>query len=98
MKVWDSCSDAGIEFSSDEGQDISQPLNYIVENDLTQAALNKVMKQCDNLSVKYSTKVKKYSIPKLKETEVVPKENVLIELENGNILETPFLIGADGFR
>ena len=98
MKVWDACSDAAIEFSNDDSPDISQPLNYIVENDLTQAALNKVMNQCDNLSVKYSTKVKKYSIPKLKDNEVVPKENVMIELENGNFIETPLLVGADGFR
>ena len=47
MKVWDSCSRAGIVFSSEDNlhtRDHDQPLNYIVENDLTVSALTEVMK------------------------------------------------------
>ena len=45
MRVWDSCSRAGIVFSnSDDVYTKDQPLNYIVENDLTVSALTEVMK------------------------------------------------------
>jgi len=99
MRVWDGCSDAGIVFSSEDNiYDMDAPLNYIVENDNTVAAINNVMDDCDNLTVKYGAKVRKYSIPSRGENEVVPKDNVLVELEDGNIIETSLLIGADGFR
>ena len=99
MRVWDGCSDAGIVFSSEDNiYNMDAPLNYIVENDNTVAAINNVMDDCDNLTVKYGAKVRKYSIPSRGENEVVPKDNVLVELEDGNIIETSLLIGADGFR
>ena len=45
MKVWDSCSRAGIVFSSEDNLHTrDQPLNYIVENDLAVSALTEVMK------------------------------------------------------
>ena len=45
MKVWDSCSRAGIVFSSEDNLHVrDQPLNYIVENDLTVSALTEVTK------------------------------------------------------
>ena len=45
MKVWDSCSRAGIVFSSEDNLHTrDQPLNYIVENDLTVSALTEVTK------------------------------------------------------
>jgi hypothetical protein len=50
-EVWDGCSQASITFSS---PDETEPLNYLVENDLTQAALDAVMAQCGNLTVRYS--------------------------------------------
>ena len=45
MKVWDSCSRAGILFSSEDNlYTRDQPLNYIVENDLTVSALREAIK------------------------------------------------------
>ena len=45
MKVWDSCSQAGIVFSSEDNTHTrDQPLNYVVENDRTVSALTEVMK------------------------------------------------------
>jgi len=100
MKVWDSCSTAGIVFSSDNvySRDQPQPLNYIVENDLTVSALTGVIKACDNLVIKYGAKVKRYKIPQLAANEIVPEENVEVILEDGTIVETSLLVGADGFR
>lgn len=99
MKVWDSCSRAGIVFSSEDNLHTrDQPLNYIVENDLAVSALTEVMKACDNLTIKYGAKVKRYKIPHLGETDILPKENVEVELEDGSLVETKLLVGADGFR
>ena len=53
---------------------------------------------CDNLSIKYGAKVKRYEIPRQAPNEALPKENVRIELEDGSIVETSLLVGADGFR
>ena len=50
MKVWDSCSRAGIVFSSQDNlYTRDTPLNYIVENDLTVSALTEVMKVGANI-------------------------------------------------
>ena len=48
--------------------------------------------------IKYGAKVKRYKIPALGETDIVPKENVEVELEDGSVVETKLLVGADGFR
>ena len=99
MRIWDGCSKAGITFSSEDYvYDMDRPLNHIVENDVTVKAINEVVRSHDNISVRYSTKVKKYNLPTLGENDVVPDKNVLVELEDGSIIETPLLVGADGFR
>ena len=99
MRIWDGCSKAGITFrSEDNAYDMDRPLNYIVENDVTVKAINEVMGSHDNVSVRYRTKVKKYNVPTLGEKDVVPDDNVLVELEDGSSIETPLLVGADGFR
>ena len=52
MKVWDSCSRAGIVFSSEDNLHTrDQPLNYIVENDRTVSALTEVIKVVTNVSL-----------------------------------------------
>ena len=56
------------------------------------------LQACDNLTVKYDAKVKRYKIPRLGETDIVPQENVEVELEDGSLVETKLLVGADGFR
>jgi len=96
MHVWDGCSKAGIVFGDDHQS--GEPLSYLVENDITVKALTEVMKGCDNLVVKYGTKVKKYHLPVKEETESNPKDRVVVELANGEVIETSLLVGADGFR
>ena len=40
----------------------------------------------------------RYTIPPLGDEDIVPEENVRLELEDGGVIETPLLVGADGFR
>jgi len=102
MKVWESCSDAAIVFHEEDGGGGGAleegPLAYLVENDLTVKSLTEVMESCNNVEVRYGAKVKCYSIPNLQDTEQAPKENVIVELENGDKIETQLLVGADGFK
>ena len=69
-----------------------------MENDITLSALNNALKKCDNVKVMYNTKVDNYKIPSATKKDVVPDENVVIELSDGKLIETPLLVGADGFR
>jgi len=98
MHVWDGCSQAGIIFNQEDTGDPESPLNYIVENDITLSALNNALKKCDNVKVLYNTKVDIYKIPSATKKDAVPDENVVIELSDGKLIETPLLVGADGFR
>ena len=48
--------------------------------------------------IKYGAKVRRYNIPIQAPNQIIPKENVHIELEDGSVVETSLLVGADGFR
>jgi len=96
MRVWDGCSKAGIVFGEDG--DNQEPLSHLVENDVTVGALTDVLSGCDNLEVRYGAKVKKYHLPNKEESESRPKDEVMVELEGGEMIETSLLVGADGFR
>jgi len=95
MKIWESCSAASIIF---RGEEAGRPLSYLVENDITQKALNSVMETFDNLTVLYGAKVADYIIPGSTDQQNLPEDGVLIRLENGDTIETQLLIGADGNR
>ena len=97
MHVWDGCSKAGIVFG-DEDSSNQEPINYLVENDITVKALTEVLDECENLEVKYGARVKKYRLPVKEDTENRPKDGVLVELEDGDNINTSLLVGADGFR
>ena len=97
MHVWDGCSKAGIVFG-DEDSSNQEPINYLVENDITVKALTEVLDECENLEVKYGARVKKYHLPVKEDTENRPKDGVLVELEDGDNINTSLLVGADGFR
>jgi len=97
MRVWDACSKAGIVFGDDRDSQ-EEPLSYLVENDVTVKALTDVLDGCDNLEVRYGARVKEYKLPSKEDTESRPKEEVVVELEGGETIVTPLLVGADGFR
>jgi len=98
MQVWESCSEAAITFSNDDNP--SEPLNHIVENDVTQNALNEVVKRFtgENLTVMYQSKVRSYELPSDTTTSNLPEDPVRINLENGDVIEAELLVGADGFK
>ncbi|KAK7069589.1 putative ubiquinone biosynthesis monooxygenase, partial [Halocaridina rubra] len=87
MQVWESCSEAMITFDeTDEDGCVA----HIVENDVI---LNAIKAQVpDTVKVEYSSKIKGYSLPKDTSTRVN------ISLEDGRLLSTDLLIGADGMK
>ncbi|XP_078593597.1 ubiquinone biosynthesis monooxygenase COQ6, mitochondrial-like [Branchiostoma floridae x Branchiostoma japonicum] len=93
MQVWDACSDAMITFDRD---DLNDDIAHIVENDVILAGL---MQQLDGMhglvDVMFDTKVKGYKLPsKAADGEDSPWARVI--LEDGRVLDTRLLIGADG--
>ena len=48
--------------------------------------------------MRYGAKVKKYHLPIKEESESRPKEEVVVDLEGGEMIVTSLLVGADGFR
>jgi len=95
MQIWESNSDAVISFENEN----NKPLNYMVENDVTQMALNHVINElADNLTVMYNSRIKSYQLPIACQGSNLPEEMVKIHLETGDVIETDTLIGADGFK
>lgn len=98
MQIWESCSDASIDFDEGDGGHVDDPLAYLVENDLTIKSLTEVMESCPNIEVRYGAKVKSYNIPKLDDLKQASTDAVTIELEGGDTIDTSLLVGADGFQ
>ncbi|KAI8514943.1 putative ubiquinone biosynthesis monooxygenase [Branchiostoma belcheri] len=93
MQVWDACSDAMITFDRD---DLNEDIAHIVENDVI---LSGLMQQLDAMrglvDVMFDTRVKGYKLPsKAADGEDSPWARVI--LEDGRVLDTRLLIGADG--
>jgi len=88
MQVWESCSDAAISF----GEPGDPPIAHMVENDLTVKALTEVAQSCDNLEIRYGSKVSSYTLP----SATSPSSPVVVRLEGGEEVEAPLLVGADG--
>ncbi|XP_074663028.1 ubiquinone biosynthesis monooxygenase COQ6, mitochondrial-like isoform X2 [Tubulanus polymorphus] len=91
MQVWDACSDAMINFDLGSGD---ENLAYIVENDVIIEGIKRSFPKSDNIKIQYSSQVKEYSFPESDAND----RWVKIQLDNGDILQTRLLIGADGFR
>lgn len=90
MQVWEACSNSLITFSD---EDLSNPVAYIIENDLMLWALSKRNSDIPNTSVQYSSKIKDYALPLSSD---VDRPEVL--LETGEKLTCDLLIGADGIN
>lgn len=88
MQVWDACSGSLITFSDD---DLSNPIAFIIENDLILWALGTRLNNVHNISVRYNAKIKDYILPKHSSCDA-PQ----IVLENDEKLSCDLLIGADG--
>uniref|UniRef100_A0A8R1I7N8 Ubiquinone biosynthesis monooxygenase COQ6, mitochondrial n=1 Tax=Caenorhabditis japonica TaxID=281687 RepID=A0A8R1I7N8_CAEJA len=84
--VFDSCSTSEIEFERGQNEEVA----YIIENDLIVGSLFEKMTEYKNIDVKTSVKVDECSIPNSLE------HLAYVKLENGDVIETSLLIGADG--
>ncbi|XP_054258128.1 ubiquinone biosynthesis monooxygenase COQ6, mitochondrial [Macrosteles quadrilineatus] len=86
MKVWD-CSGAKVEFNNDNSTD---PVAYIVENDILVDSVEKELKKADNVTVMNDTRVEEYTLPKH------GNEEVQLRLTDGSTVTCNLLVGADG--
>ncbi|PIC28169.1 hypothetical protein B9Z55_020173 [Caenorhabditis nigoni] len=84
--VFDSCSTSEIEFERGQNEEVA----YIIENDLIVGSLYEKLADYKNVDVKTGAKVEVCSIPNGLENMAT------IKLENGDVIETSLLIGADG--
>ena len=82
MFVWDHCSPSNIEFKSSD-----KPIAHIIENDLVLKALEEVADECENLQVIYGAKLNGCNLE---------QSRAQLQLEDGQVLETDLVIGADG--
>lgn len=82
-------SDAVITFNN---PDLSEPVAYVVENDLLLHAVGKELADLKNVTVMYETKAKEYLLPKLEEdiTSVV--------LTNGQSYNCDLLVSISYFN
>lgn len=94
MQVWESCADAMITFSN---SDMSEPLAYIVENDIILAAIMRALKtKQDRVEIRYETKAEVFDLPGSGDSEEAKKPYVKLTMNDGSVLKTKLLIGADG--
>ncbi|CAI5451988.1 unnamed protein product [Caenorhabditis angaria] len=84
--VFDSCSSSEIEFERESNDEVA----YIIENDLIVAALFEKLQNFKNVQIRSNAKVAECRIPNSLENMAT------LKLENGDVIETSLLIGADG--
>jgi 2-polyprenyl-6-methoxyphenol hydroxylase-like FAD-dependent oxidoreductase len=82
MHVWDSKSDASISFHNQDGSNLA----LIIENDLVQESLVRILSKIPNLEVFYQSKINDYEHK---------DQFVELKLNNGQLLRTKLLIGND---
>merc|ERR1712241_1365018 len=93
MQVWESGSDAMITFNN---PNMTESLAYLVENDIILAGIMRALNSLGNrVEIRYNTKVEEFSIPG-KEADGVKLPYVGLKLNDGSVLRTKLLIGADG--
>jgi len=85
MHVWDSTGTGAVHFSA---ADVGEPnLGHIVENRVIQAALLKRLKELSNVDILCPARIG---------TLEWGEEQVTVTLEDGEVLTTALLVGADG--
>lgn len=90
MRVWDGEGTGHIQFDADE---LAEPhLGHIVENTITNTGLMNALSQQANVQI--FSPVKLSNIESLSDT----RSGYLLELDNGQLLQTPMVVAADGAR
>ncbi|GFN83093.1 ubiquinone biosynthesis monooxygenase coq6, mitochondrial [Plakobranchus ocellatus] len=96
MQVWESCADAMITFNN---PDMSEPLAYVVENDIILASIMCALKNVkDQVEIRYESKAVEFNLPGTDKSEEAKLPFVKLTLNDGSVLKTKFLIGADGMN
>jgi 2-octaprenylphenol hydroxylase len=90
MRVWDGEGTGHIQFDAAELAETH--LGHIVENTVTNTGLMHALVQQTNVQV--FSPVKLQSIERLSDTQT----SYLLELDNGQLLQTPMIVAADGAR
>ncbi|VDP00488.1 unnamed protein product [Soboliphyme baturini] len=90
MHVWEDNSKSLVRFENPRGD--QYPMAYIIENPLMVAAFLQKIDQMPNITVKTGTNVKSYRLS----SDTSEKAEVL--LEDGSVISTDLLIGADGMN
>jgi len=92
MQIWDSCSPGMITF---QNEDMLEPLAYVVENDILQAAIDDIIDSTTNVTRYNNALVSQYRMPN-KEFQEEESPWVRITLASEENIETRLVIGADG--
>ncbi|KAK7104264.1 ubiquinone biosynthesis monooxygenase COQ6, mitochondrial-like [Littorina saxatilis] len=98
MQVWDSCSDSMIAFSQ---EDMTEPLAWIVENDVILGAIMRRLRQAPNpVDIRFETSAKSFVIPHVSESWEEKSKHpwVKVELGGEKSIYTRLLVGADGSK
>nr|KAG5711868.1 hypothetical protein BaRGS_026309 [Batillaria attramentaria] len=79
-------------------EDMTEPLAHIVENDVILGAIMRCLRKAPNkVDVRFQASAKAYHIPSVAEDgESTKHPFVRVELQDGQLLDTKLLIGADG--
>ncbi|CAH0524642.1 FAD-dependent 2-octaprenylphenol hydroxylase [Vibrio hippocampi] len=85
MEIWEQDSFAKIEFQAE--QMLQQNLGHIVENQVIQRSLLEVVKKQSNVTL---------FMPNRCQTMAVGESEVWMTLDDGNVLTTKLVVGADG--
>lgn len=88
MQIWDANSEAHILFRSNS----TNPLAYIVENDLVLDAVYSQLNDLHNVTIINGSKVKQVSLHEK------PNNTSIVILESGEKFSSDLLIGADGYN
>jgi len=96
MKVWDG--NGSVSLNSDEMG--FQNMAYMVENSVIVESCSEIAASLkNNVSIDYNAKISKTVIPSTKQTSSSLGESLVdVHLENGNLIKTKLLVGADGFN
>lgn len=90
MQIWDSGSDAHISFRPEN--DLSNPLAYIVENDLILDAVYEQLKDMHNVIILNQSRVEKVILNEQN------SHSPSVILKTGETFSSDLLIGADGYN
>ncbi|KAK3723604.1 hypothetical protein QZH41_019319 [Actinostola sp. cb2023] len=101
MHVWDACGDGHIAFDTCQDVSSTTDMAYVVENSVITAALNKQLLKLDqNIEIMHDARISKIISPDPVWNVDEPNYNpwVRVQLNDGSLIKTRLLVGADGVK